>query len=110
VDALDLLAADDLRRQRHRLTGTPMRDVRQLRTFLTERAIALETGTGALPSLAAAIAGRRLAGSWMASVYASEREVERWFPFDAAPSIARLVDAGLVTRTDDRKPLLVAAT
>jgi hypothetical protein len=261
VDALDLLAADEIRRQRHRLTGTPMRDVRQLRAFLTERAIALETGSGALPSLAAAIAGRRLAGSWMAqpevgliyrllerlaedefpsvpliegkqvrlhlrlapavqriaadpgrrqsaiaglsplagrlfadveasgevgiddwpapsskertaarrelqtsllvsnrtvhterghhtsvvspwsssalatrygvaadrlslaqaedtllgaaltaAVYAPEREVERWFPFDAAPSIARLLDAGLVARTDDRKPLLVASS
>jgi len=44
-----------------------MRDGRQLARFVADRKVALWTGKSAVPSLAEAIAGRRLTGSWMAN-------------------------------------------
>src|SRR2546426_7852526 len=52
----------------HRLKPSrPIRDVRSALAFIEERGIVLSTGRSSLPSLAEAIAGRQLRGSWMAN-------------------------------------------
>src|SRR2546427_642783 len=57
-----------LRRRLHRLRPSrPIRDVRSALAFIEERGIVLSTGRSSLPSLAEAIAGRQLRGSWMAN-------------------------------------------
>src|SRR3989475_7192029 len=57
-----------LRRRLHRLRPSrPIRDVRGALAFIEERSIVLSTGRSSLPSLAEAIAGRQLRGSWMAN-------------------------------------------
>ena len=57
-----------LRLRLHRLRPSrPVRDVRSALAFIEERGIVLSTGRSSLPSLAEAIAGRQLRGSWMAN-------------------------------------------
>ncbi len=67
----DSLRIDDLQAQRlrlHRLQPSrPIRDARGALAFIKERRIVLSTGHSSLPSLAEAIAGRQLRGSWMAN-------------------------------------------
>jgi len=60
----DLLA---LRLRLHRLQPSrPLRDARRAAEFVKERRIVMSTGRASLPLLTEAIAGRHLAGSWMA--------------------------------------------
>src|SRR4051794_8315179 len=64
------MVADELalRRDRlHRVGQTAMRSVKQCHVFLADREVVLESGRAAIPSLADAVAGRRLTGSWMAN-------------------------------------------
>ncbi len=57
-----------LQLRRHRLhPSRPIRDVRGAVAFIRDRRIVLSTGNSSLPSLAEAIAGRPLRGSWMAN-------------------------------------------
>jgi len=57
-----------LRLRLHRLRPSrPIRDLRGALAFIDERSIVLSTGRSSLPSLAEAIAGRQLRGSWMAN-------------------------------------------
>lgn len=56
-----------LRPRLHRLEPSrPLRDARQAAAFVKERRIVMSTGRAGLPLLTEAIAGRPLAGSWMA--------------------------------------------
>src|SRR4051812_23698389 len=66
-DGARLRQLEERRRVAHRLTGTPLRDVHQLAGFVADRTVALWTGKSAVPSVAEAIAGRPLSGSWMAN-------------------------------------------
>lgn len=62
---LDALQARRLRL--HRLDPSrPLRDARAAAAFVRERQMVLSTGRSSLPALSEAIAGRALAGSWMA--------------------------------------------
>jgi len=62
---LDALQARRLRL--HRLDPPrPLRDARAAAAFVRERQMVLSTGRSSLPALSEAIAGRSLAGSWMA--------------------------------------------
>src|SRR5438046_6981496 len=56
------VAVVELRDRFHRVGSGPMRTVAQGHAFLRERRIVLETGRAAVPSLADAIAGRRING------------------------------------------------
>lgn len=62
-----LRALQTLRLRLHRLQlARPLRDVRAAVAFIKAQQIVLSTGRSSLPMLAEAIAGRPLAGSWMA--------------------------------------------
>src|SRR5207249_9607804 len=57
-----------LRLRLHRLKPSrPIRDARVALAFIKDWRIVLSTGHSSLPSLAEAIAGRQLRGSWMAN-------------------------------------------
>src|SRR2546426_4067968 len=56
-----------LRRLPRLRPSRPIRDVRSALAFIEERGIVLSTGRSSLPSLAEAIAGGQLRGSWMAN-------------------------------------------
>jgi len=110
----DSLRIDDLQAQRlrlHRLQPSrPIRDARGALASIKERRIVLSTGHSSLPSLAEAIAGRQLRGSWMANpevfriydilgeVYKSDAIVtaplvlgkETLFDASLAPAVARI--------------------
>src|SRR2546428_3595908 len=60
------LLASRLRLHRH-MPSRPIRDARGALAFIKERRVVLSTGRSSLPSLAEAIAGRQLRGSWMAN-------------------------------------------
>ncbi len=61
-----------LRLKLHRLEPSrPLRDVRRAAAFIKERRIVMGSGRSSLPLLTEAIAGRPLAGSWMAHPEAS---------------------------------------
>jgi hypothetical protein len=63
-----LEAAQKLRARLHRLSPSkPLRNAADAAAFVRERRIVTETGHTGVPVLAHAIAGRELAGSWMAS-------------------------------------------
>lgn len=52
----------------HRLVPSrPLRDARRAAAFIRERGMVMTTGRSSLPALSEAIAGRSIAGSWMAS-------------------------------------------
>jgi hypothetical protein len=84
------IAELEARRDReHRITGTPMRNVRQLRSWVRDRRIVLMTGKAAVPNMADAIAGRVLRGSWMANpeVHLIYRLISRLEGFVSAPLV-----------------------
>src|SRR5947209_20197553 len=93
TDDRQLESLQALRLRLHRLQPSrPILDVRGALAFIKERRVVLSTGRSSLPSLAEAIAGRQLRGSWMANpevfrIYKVLGKVHRSYAVVTAPLI-----------------------